>query len=83
MNNVHINNFSKDAVRYIEQAINLNQHINVVTEKGNVIMLSEEEYRGIQDTLYLTSIPGMEAKLVAAKDEKGTVVDWKKRLSKA
>ena len=80
MTNVHINNFNKDAMKYVEQAISLNHHINVVTEKGNIVLLSEEEYRGLQDTVYLTSIPGMEEKLINAKSEKGVEIDWKKRL---
>ena len=81
MNNVHATNFYGDAMKYVEQAVLLNQPVNIVTEKGNAVLLSEEEYRGIQETLYLTSIPGMEKKLLDAKNERGTKIDWKKRLA--
>jgi len=81
MNNVHIANFYKNTDKYIAQAVVLNQPVHIVTENGNAVLLSEEEYRGIQETIYLTSIPGMEKKLLDAKNEKGVKIDWKKRLA--
>lgn len=81
MTNVHADNFFKNTARYIERAVLLNQPVNIVTKEGNVVLLSEEEYRGIQETLYLTSIPGMEEKLLAARKEKGVKINWKTRLT--
>lgn len=33
------------------------------TKDNNAVMIGEDEYRGLVETLYLTSIPGMEKKL--------------------
>lgn len=35
-----------------------------MTKKGNVAVLAEEDYKAIQETLYLTSIPGMKEKIL-------------------
>ena len=44
------------------------------TKDGNAVLLPEEDYSGIVETLYLVSVPGMREKLMAAKDE--SAVEW-------
>ena len=39
------------------------------TKDGNAVLLPEEDYSGIMETLYLVSVPGMREKLMAAKAE--------------
>ncbi len=64
MLNTNSTNFRKNLFNYLDMAIEFNNIINVNTKKGNVIVLSEEEYNGLMETLYLTSIPGMKEKLM-------------------
>lgn len=64
MLNININGFCKDVSNYMKQTIKFKEPINISTEDGNVIMLSEDDYRGLIETLYLKSIPGMEEKLI-------------------
>lgn len=44
------------------------------TKDGNAVLLPEEDYSGIVETLYLVSVPGMREKLMAAKAEPLEVV---------
>ena len=39
------------------------------TKDGNAVLLPEEDYSGIVETLYLVSVQGMREKLMAAKAE--------------
>ena len=39
------------------------------TKDSNAVLLPEEDYSGIVETLYLVSVPGMREKLMAAKAE--------------
>lgn len=64
MTNINITNFRKDIYELLEQTIKFNEPINISTKNGNAIVLSEEDYNGLIETLYLTSIPGMEKKIV-------------------
>lgn len=57
-------NLRKNLFEYLNLAIETNDIINVNTKKGNVVILSEEEYNGLVETLYLTSIPGMKERLL-------------------
>jgi prevent-host-death family protein len=62
---------------YLNIAATTGDVVNVTTKNGNVIMLSEDEYSGMQETLYLLSIPGLGEKLVkAATDEPEEFVDF-------
>ena len=34
-------------------------HIQITSKRSNAVLVSEEDWRSIQETLYLMSIPGM------------------------
>jgi len=54
------NNFFK----LIETALTTHEPVYVTGKSGNVVMISEEDFRSIQETLYLCSIPGMKDKIM-------------------
>lgn len=54
------NNFFK----LMEEAIDTHETIYVTGKHGNVVMISEEEYRAMQETLYLCSVPGVREQIV-------------------
>lgn len=64
MTNTNITNLRKNLFDYANACIKYNDIINVNTKEGNVIMLSEEEYNGIMETLYLCSITGMKESII-------------------
>ena len=56
MTNVNITNFRKNIYSLIEQTIKYNEPINVSTKDGNAILISEEDYRNIMETLYRVTV---------------------------
>lgn len=48
-----------DIYGLIDSAISSHEPIQIIGKGGNAILLSETDWRSIQETLYLTSIPGM------------------------
>lgn len=54
------NNFFK----LIETTLTTHEPVYVTGKNGNVVMISEEDFRSIQETLYLCSIPGMKDKIM-------------------
>ena len=48
----------------IEEIIRNNKPLHIISKTGNAVVLSEEEYNSLVETLYLNSIPGMKEKLV-------------------
>lgn len=64
MTNINATNLRKDLFNYLDTAIIYNDVINVNTKKGNAVIISEAEYNGLLETLYLLSVPGMKDKLI-------------------
>jgi len=64
MLNTNVTNFRKNLFGMLEQTIKYNEPVNVSTKIGNAVILSEEDYNGLMETLYLCSIPGMEERLI-------------------
>lgn len=64
MTNTNASNLRKNLFEYLNLAIDFNDVVNVNTKKGNAVILSEQEYNGLLETLYLTSIPGMKERLM-------------------
>ncbi len=69
MATVNITNFRKNIFEYLTQTIKYNEPLNITTKEGNAVILSEDDYLGLMETLYLTSIPTMKEKLLKGKDE--------------
>ena len=59
MLNTNITNFRKKLFSLLEQTIKYNEPINISTKDGNAVILSEEDYNGLMETVYLCSIPQM------------------------
>ena len=64
MTNTNITNFRKDIYNLLEQTIKYNEPINISTKNGNAVVLSEEDYNSIMETLYITSIPNLKDEII-------------------
>lgn len=64
MTTTTITNFRKNVYSMVENTILFNEPVNITTKDGNAVMISEEEYLGLIETLYLSSDPDMKKKLV-------------------
>ena len=83
MRNINISKFKKDFFTYINQTIEYNEPINVSAKNGNVVVMSEEEYNGMIETMHLLSIPQMRDTLLKgmnAKREDLVEIDWHSEL---
>ena len=45
--------------RLIDEVTSSHNPITITGKRGNAVLISEEDWRAIQETLYLLSIPGM------------------------
>ena len=64
MTMVNITNFRKDVFGYLSKAIEYNEVINVTTKEGNAVVLSEDAYNGLMETLNLYSNPKVRAEII-------------------
>ncbi len=64
MININVTNFRKELYNLLNNTIKYNEPVNVSTKAGNAVILSEEEYNNMLETIYLCSVPNMEQKLI-------------------
>ena len=69
MTNTNITSFRKNIFSFVDQAVTYGEVINVNTKNGNAVLLSEEDYRNMMETLHLSVIPGMVESIQKAAEE--------------
>lgn len=50
--------------KLLEQTVLTHEPTFITGKKGNVVMISEEDYKSMEETIYLSSIPGMKEKII-------------------
>jgi len=58
----------KDFDSILNQVVNHGDTVSIATDDGAVIMVSQEEWSGLLETLYLQSIPGMTESIKTARE---------------
>ena len=64
MLNTNITNFRKNIFELLEQTIKYNEPVNIITKAGNAVIISEEDYNGLMETVYLSSIPQLREQII-------------------
>jgi prevent-host-death family protein len=64
----------------IDETASAHEPILITGKRGNAVLVSEEDWRAIQETLYLLNIPGMRESisegLVTPIDECSKDIEW-------
>ncbi|MEL0005465.1 MAG: type II toxin-antitoxin system Phd/YefM family antitoxin [Opitutales bacterium] len=80
MNTVTVTKARGQLYSLIDEANSSHEPIQITGKRGNAVLISEDDWRSIQETLYLQSIPGMVKSIQEARKEgleKGsTELDW-------
>lgn len=66
MRTIPVTNARQDIFNIIEQTIKNSEPVQITSKKGDVVMLSMEDWSAIEETLYLLAVPGMRESIVEA-----------------
>lgn len=58
-----------DLYRLIDTTLADHEPIQITAKRGNAVLVCEDDWRAIQETLFLVSIPGMRDSIRAGLDE--------------
>ncbi len=79
-NSINITNARKDLYKLIEKVIESHEPVHITGKKGTAVIISEEDWKNIEETLYLTSIPGMRESIIEGMkvdiDECDEEIEW-------
>lgn len=65
---INITNARKELYNLIENVNHNHDYVLITSKKGNAILFSEDDWNAIQETLYLSTIPGMTESLIKGKE---------------
>jgi PHD/YefM family antitoxin component YafN of YafNO toxin-antitoxin module len=75
-----VNNVREKLDVILEEVQYTHEPLIIAGEKHSAVLVSEEVWRSIEETLYLTSIPGMKESIVKGKKERiedcTTTIEW-------
>lgn len=78
--NINITNARAELFKLASSCIKYNNVININTKEGNVVMISEEDYNNLIETLYLAGIPNLLESIVEGVNtplEDCEKIEWK------
>ena len=59
MTNISVTEARRNLYRLLDDVTESHEPVHISGKRSNGVLLSEEDWRSIQETLYLLSIPGM------------------------
>lgn len=83
MTNTNITQARANLFKLADRVIKFNDIINITTKDGNIVLLSEEDYNGLMETVYICNVPGMRESILEAKEtptEECEPFDWRNDL---
>ena len=83
MTTINITKARSNLFELAERVVKFNDTVNVTTKDGSFVMLSEEDYNSLMETLYLYSIPGMKESIAEGAQtpiEECVELDWRDML---
>jgi len=75
MKTISITNVRQNIYKILEQIILNSEPVQITSKKGNAVLISEDDWNSIQETLYLLSMPGVRESILAA--DKISLDKWK------
>jgi antitoxin YefM len=63
-NTINITNARKDLYKLVQQVIESHEPVHITGKQGSAVIISEEDWMNIEETLYLSSIPGMRESII-------------------
>jgi prevent-host-death family protein len=70
----------KEIYRLLDETSETHEPIQILGKRSNAVLISEDDWRAIQETLYLSSIPGMQESIIEGLntpiEETDEKLDW-------
>jgi antitoxin YefM len=70
----------KNLYRLIDETSSTHEPITITGKRGNAVLLSESDWRAIQETMFLVNIPGMRESIIegikTSIEECSEDLDW-------
>lgn len=80
MSTINITNARKELYRIVKSVNETHEPIHITGKHSSAVLVGEEDWRSIEETLYLLSIPGMRNSIIEGMktpiDDLDAKLDW-------
>ena len=80
MSSINITNARKDLYKIVESVNESHEPIHITGKKSSAVLVGEDDWKSIEETLYLSSIPGMRESIIDGMktpiDKLESDLDW-------
>lgn len=59
MDTINVTNARKNLYKLLEKITESHEPVQITGKNGSAVLIAEEDWKSVQETLYLLSIPGM------------------------
>lgn len=70
MKTIAVTKARQQLYKLIDETRNSGEAVTITGKRGNAVLISEDDWRAIQETLYLISIPGMRESIIEGLNTK-------------
>jgi len=67
---ISISKARQNFYKLVDETIMSSEPVQITSKRGDAVLLSEADWKAIQETLYLLSIPGMKESIIKSGKEK-------------
>ena len=80
MTTVNVTEARANLYKLIDEAFASHEPVVITGKRGNAVLLSEDDWNAINETLYLLSVPGMRESIIEGMrenlEETSTELEW-------
>ena len=80
MTTINVTEARKNLYSLVDEANRSHEPIHISGKRGNAVLISEDDWSSIKETMYLISIPNMRESIIeglkTSVDECDTELDW-------
>ncbi|MDZ7797225.1 MAG: type II toxin-antitoxin system Phd/YefM family antitoxin [Candidatus Marinimicrobia bacterium] len=69
MKTINVTNARKELYKLIDQIQDAHEPLYITGKSKSAVLISEDDWRAIEETMYLTSIPGMRESIIEGMKE--------------
>jgi prevent-host-death family protein len=69
MKTINVTNARKELYKLIDQVQDAHEPVYITGKNNSAVLLSVEDWRAIEETMFLTSIPGMRESIIEGMNE--------------
>lgn len=69
MSSINVTNARKNLYKIVDSVNETHEPIEITSKNHSAVLVGEDDWRSIQETLYLTSIPGMRDSIIEGMNE--------------